>query len=68
MGIQTIVNFLNESDNETSKFPAKKWFVIHNKNSKEYSNGNDNDTSIKLETETIESFFCLFKRLYSSKV
>ena len=31
MEIQKIVNLLNKSNNDSSKFPTKKWHVIHDK-------------------------------------
>ena len=37
METQKIVNLLNGSDNENSKFPTKKWYVIDSKSKGNYS-------------------------------
>ena len=39
MEIQKIVNVLNDSDNEPSKFATKKWYVIHDENGSDYGEG-----------------------------
>ena len=37
METQKIVNLLNGSDNENSKFPTKKWYVIDSESKGNYS-------------------------------
>ena len=37
METQNIVNLLNGSDNENSKFSTKKWYVIDSESKGEYS-------------------------------
>ena len=37
METDKIVNLLNGSDNENSKFPSKKWYVINSKSHVNYS-------------------------------
>ena len=49
METQKIINLLNGSDNENSKFASKKWHIIDNESN--YSNHNP----IKLLTKSIES-------------
>ena len=49
METQKIVNLLNETDNESSRFATRKWYVINDQNNTEYSEGNENDLSIKFE-------------------
>ena len=46
METQKIVNLLNETDNESSRFATRKWYVINDQNNTE---GNENDLSIKFE-------------------
>ena len=55
METQQIINLLNNSKNEESKFATKKWYVIdiQTKNGK-YKQGD----VIKFETETIKSGLC----------
>ena len=40
METQKIVNLLNGSDNETSKFATRKWYIINDKNNGQYNRGN----------------------------
>ena len=55
METQKIINLLNDSSNEESKFVTKKWYVIDSQTIKgKYKQGN----SIQFETETIKSSLC----------
>ena len=55
MEAQKIINLLNDSSNEESKFATKKWYVIDSQTTKgKYKQGN----TIKFETETVESSLC----------
>ena len=50
-----IINLLNDSSNEESKFPTKKCYAIDSQTAK----GKDNENnSIKFETGSINSIFC----------
>ena len=41
MGTQKIINLLNDSSNEESKFATKKWYVINSQTAKgKYKQGN----------------------------
>ena len=59
METQKVVNLLNGSDNDSSKFATKTWYVIHNKNDTDYNEGNINGTIVKFEPENIKSSFCM---------
>ena len=54
METQKIVNLLNASDNENSKFATKKWYVIDSESNGNYSE----DEQIKFLTKSIESSLC----------
>ena len=55
METQKIINLLNDSSNEESKFATKKWYVIDSQTTKgKYKQGD----TIKFETETIKSSLC----------
>ena len=55
METQKIMNLLNDSSNEESKFATKKWYVIDSQTTKgKYKQGD----TIKFETETIKSSLC----------
>ena len=55
METQKIINLLNDSSNEESKFATKKWYVIDSQTTKgKYRQGNP----IQIETETIKPSLC----------
>ena len=55
METQKIINLLNDSSNEESKFATKKWYVIDSQTTKgKYKQGD----TIKFETETVKSSLC----------
>ena len=58
MKTQKIAIVLNESDNESSKFPTKKWYIINDQNNGQYDEGNENDLTIKFETKVIKPNLC----------
>ena len=55
---------LNYTDNESSKFPTRKWHVINDQNNTEYGAGNQKDSSIKFETKLIKSSLCHYSDAY----
>ena len=54
METQNIINLLNGSDNENSKFATKKWYIIDSESKGNYSHENP----IKVLTKSIESSLC----------
>ena len=60
METQKIVNLLNGSDNENSKFATKKWYIIDSEVSGAYSE----DEQIKFLTKSIESSLCDYSDAY----
>ena len=60
METQKIVNLLNGSDNENSKFATKKWYIIDNESKGNYSHENP----IKFLTKSIESSLCDYSDVY----
>ena len=54
METQNIVNLLNDSNNENSKFSIKKWYVIDSESKNNYSK----DDPIKFSTKSLESSLC----------
>ena len=58
METQKIVNLLNDSDNESSKFAARKWYIINDQNNGQYGRGNENDSAIKYETKVTKINLC----------
>ena len=60
METQKIINLLNGSDNENSKFATKKWYIIDNEANGNYSK----DEEIKFLTRSIESSLCDYSDAY----
>ena len=60
METQKLVNLLNGSDNENSKFAAKKWYVIDSESKGVYSHENP----IKFLTSSLESSLCDYSDAY----
>ena len=60
METQKIVNLLNGSNNENSKFATKKWYVIDSESKGNYSK----DDPIKFLTKSLESSLCDYSDAY----
>ena len=60
METQKIVNLLNSSENEYSKFATKKWYVIDSESKGNYSHHDP----IKFLTKSIESSLCDYSNAY----
>ena len=60
METQKIINLLNVSDNENSKFATKKWYIMDNESNGNYSHYD----SIKCLTKSIESSLCDYSDAY----
>ena len=43
METQKIINLLNNSDNESSKFTRRKWYVINDQNNGQHGRGKENE-------------------------
>ena len=56
METQKIVNLLNGSDNDNSKFATKKWYIIDSESNGNYSQNDE----IKFLTRSIESSLCAY--------
>ena len=60
METQKIINFLNGSDNENSKFATKKWYFIDSESKGNYSHHNP----IRFLTSSLESNLCDYSDAY----
>ena len=60
METQNIINLLNSSENEYSKFTTKKWYVIDSESKGNYSHEN----LIKSLTNSLESSICDYPDAY----
>ena len=64
METQNIVNLLNDSNNESSKFATRKWNIINDQNNGQYGRENENDSIIKFETKVIKPNLCNYSDAY----
>ena len=60
METQKILNLLNGSDNDNSKFTTKKWYIIDSESNGNYSQNDE----IKFLTRSIESSLCDYSDAY----
>ena len=60
METQKIINLLNNTEGEYSKFATKKWYVIDSESKGNYSHENP----IKFLTNSIESSLCDYSDAY----
>ena len=60
METQKIINFLNNSENEYSKFATRKWYIIDSESKGNYSHENP----IKFSTNSLESILCDYSDAY----
>ena len=58
MESQKIINLLDGKDEDDPKFKTKKWFIINDRNNGQYSEGEENDPTIKIDTEVLKLFLC----------
>ena len=64
METQKIVNLLNDSSNESSKFVKRNWYIINDQNNGQYGRGNENDSTIKFEAKVIKPNLCNYSDVY----
>ena len=64
METQKIVNLLNDSDNESSRFATRKFYVLNDQNNGQYGRGNENDATIKFDTKVIKPNLCDYSDPY----
>ena len=64
METQRASNLLNDSDNESSVFSTRKWYIINDQNKGQYGAGNENGSTIKLDTQVIKPNLCDYSDAY----
>ena len=65
METQKIVNLLNDFEDESSRFATRKWYIINDQNNGQYGGGNENDATIKSNTEVIKPNLCHYSDAYN---
>ena len=65
MEAQKIINLLEESDDDDIlKFQTRKWYVINDQNNGQYGKGDENDSTIKFNTEVNKPNICDYSDAY----
>ena len=66
METQKILNLLNDSENKSSKYATRKWYIINDQNNGQYGRGNENenDSTTKFETKVIKLNLCDYSDAY----
>ena len=64
METQKIVNLLNDSGNESSKFETRNFYIIDGQNNGQYCKGNEHDSTVKFETKVIKPNLCDYSDAY----
>ena len=59
METQKIVNLLNDSDTESSKFTTRKWYIINDQNNGQYGRENENDSPLNLKQKSLSQIFVI---------
>ena len=54
MEAQKIINLLEEYDDDNLKFQTRKYHIINDQNNGQYGKGDENDSTIKVNTEVIK--------------
>ena len=57
-------NSHNNSDNNSSKFATKKWYIINDQNNGQYGRGYEDDLTIKFEIKVIKPNLCDYSDAY----
>ena len=65
METRKIGHLLGNADKESSKFATIKWYVINDQNNADYSEGNEDGTTVKFETKAIKSNLCDYLDAYN---
>ena len=55
---------LGDAGNESSKFARREWYIIKDQNNTDYGNGDENSTTVKLETKVIKLNLCDYSDAY----
>ena len=64
MESQKIKNLLDYKDEYYPKYQTKKWYIINDRNNGQYSQGNFDDSPIKIDTEVVKPFLCDYVDAY----
>ena len=64
METQKIINLLSDTENESSKFTTRRWYIVNDQNNEQCGRGNENDSTINFETKVIKPNLCDYSDAY----
>ena len=64
MEAQIIINLLKESDDDILEFQTRKWYIINDENNGQYGKGDENEKTIKFNSEVIKPHLSDFSDAY----
>ena len=64
MESQKIKNLLDHKDEDYPKYQTKKWYIINDRNNGQYGEGEENEPTIKSDTEVVKPFLCHYADTY----
>ena len=64
MESQKITNLLEQSEDDELKFQTRKWYIINYQSNGQYGKRDQNDSTIKFNTEIIKSFLVDYSDAY----
>ena len=59
MDNQKIVNLLNDSNNEYSKFATRKWYILNDQNNGQYGREDEMIQSLTLKQKSLNQIFVI---------
>ena len=63
METQKIVNLLNSSNNESSRLPKRKWYIIIDQNNGQYGRGKEMIQPLNLKQKLLHQIFVITQML-----
>ena len=65
MEAEKTINLLEDADDDDIlKFQTRKWYIMNDQNNRQYGKGDENDSTIKLNTEVIKPNLCDYSDAY----
>ena len=55
---------LGDANNESSKFPTRKWYAVNDQNNADYGEGNEESVTVNFEPKGITSNLCDYSEAY----
>ena len=64
MESQKIKNLLDHKEDTYPKYQTTRWYIINDQNNGQYGEGDNNDDTVKIDTEVVKPFLCDYADAY----